>query len=316
MVVILMLVVATPNLLTGVCKLGCCMPLLAVQHSYLWCGPTAASCMSCESRQCCITQLAVKVWWHGWEGWGVVVHFFSRTCFDHGTCLDHLYWCSNCIKHSLIARGCHCSSDWSIMHLLQINMSFPFLQNVANCLTQQLHTLFIAVTCSALHCSLELYDSVWCRVIIDAETGLLAHQAQRRNSNEPNKVQRVSMESHRSFGEKPRASSDGSQGGRGSHRLSRESSGANPLPLSCRHSLEAPSIGRKASTTVTEGLLPSVTESNAPPVPEQEVPSPVPTSAEPCAKFVFTAAMLQHFSYCTVHSCQHRCVSNKSNRPH
>lgn len=128
------------------------------------------------------------------------------------------------------------------------------------------------------------------RVIIDAETGLLAHQAQRHKSNELCKVQRVSVESQRSFGEKPRVSSDGSQGGCDSlwlprpscHRLSRESSGANHLPLSCRQSLEAPSIGRKASTTVTEGLLPSVTESHAPLVPEQEVPTRVPIAAEAC----------------------------------
>ena len=133
--------------------------------------------------------------------------------------------------------------------------------------------------------------SYWCRVIIDAETGLLAPQAQRSNSNDLNKPQRVSMERQSSSCEEPTASVDGSQAGRGGHRLSRESSGANPLPLSGRHSLEVPSIGRKASTTITEGLLPSVTESEAPLVPEQEVPTSVSHSAEASAKSEFRAAM-------------------------
>ena len=112
--------------------------------------------------------------------------------------------------------------------------------------------------------------------MIDAETGLMAHQAPRRNSNELYKVQVSSMERRSSSGEEPRASIDGSQAGRGCHRLSRESSSGNPAPLSCRPSLDAPSIGRKASTTITEGLLPSVTESEALLVHEQAVLTPCP----------------------------------------
>ena len=117
----------------------------------------------------------------------------------------------------------------------------------------------------------------------------MAHHAQQRVCNELYKLQGSSMERQSSSGEEPR-SGDDSQAGRGCHRLSRESSSGNPLPLSCRQSLDAPSIGQKASTTITEGLLPSVTESEAPLLHEQEVLLPVPSSAEACAKCVVIAA--------------------------
>ena len=117
---------------------------------------------------------------------------------------------------------------------------------------------------------------MWCRVIIDAETSLMSYHAQRRNSKELCQAQCVGMgaplESQESSGEGQRASVDGSQAGR-VHRLSRESSGAHPLPLSCRESLDNPSLCLKASTTITDGLLPSVTESDTPLLPEQEVPT-------------------------------------------
>lgn len=129
-----------------------------------------------------------------------------------------------------------------------------------------------AAACRQLqgHGSANCDSAHWCRVIIDAETGLLAQQTQHHNSTDPFPANRCSMESRRSSCEEQR-SVDGSQAGRVSHRLSRESSGANPLPLSCRQSLEAPSLGRRASTTITEGLLASVTESETPLMPEQQV---------------------------------------------
>lgn len=56
-------------------------------------------------------------------------------------------------------------------------------------------------------------------------------------------------------------SPNGSPVGRLGHRLSRESLGAHNVSLGCGPSLEIPSLGRFASTTITEGLLASVTES-------------------------------------------------------
>lgn len=112
----------------------------------------------------------------------------------------------------------------------------------------------------------------WCRVIVDAETSFLAHQEEHRNSIEgqcPEQCPgpRASMESCRSSCDaksEEQKTPDGSQAGRLCHRLSKESLGEHLVFL-----------GRNASTTNTEGLLPSVTESE-PACPEQEVAGSVP----------------------------------------
>lgn len=99
------------------------------------------------------------------------------------------------------------------------------------------------------------------------------------NSNglcqEPCQGPRTSMESCRSSCEaksEEHKTPEGSQVGRLGHRLSRESLGAHNVSLGCRPSLENPFLAKHASTTITEGLLASVTESE-PLCPEQEVGS-------------------------------------------
>lgn len=68
-----------------------------------------------------------------------------------------------------------------------------------------------------------------------------------------------------------RVSVDGSQAGQLGHRISKDGSQGYTVGRTRSYSAEGPSLGRRASTTITEGLLPSVTEGEAATVTEQEV---------------------------------------------
>ena len=117
----------------------------------------------------------------------------------------------------------------------------------------------------------------WCRSINDAETNLLAQKAERHNSSEVSQAQflgrRTSTEGLRTSMDGQRLSVDGSQAGLYGHRISKDGSQGYAVGRTRSHSVEAPSLRHRPSTTLTEGLLPSVTEGEATSVPEQEVPS-------------------------------------------